>query len=119
MNFIPCRLEQAGDRLDVRLTDKIVFAVPEDRVQRYRPYVGKGDMIFGIRPEHLTEGKVNGEKNVGPFDCRARGDRAHGQRDHGFLQHRRQGGVWPRQPEFRAREGATMKMAASPREHAP
>src|SRR5881275_1669655 len=50
MNFIPCRLAQNGAGLQVRLSDTISFAVPEERVQRYRPSVGK-DLTFGIRPE--------------------------------------------------------------------
>src|SRR6478736_3618183 len=54
MNFIPCNLEQAGDGLNVRLADTISFAVPAERVQRYRSAVGK-ETTFGIRPEHITE----------------------------------------------------------------
>ena len=68
MNFIPCKLEQAGDGLNVRLSDTIAFAVPAERVQRYRPHVGK-DLTFGIRPEHLTEAKTNGSKNLATFDA--------------------------------------------------
>ena len=68
MNFIPCKLEQAGDALNVRLSDTISFAVPAERVPRYRPYAGK-DVTFGIRPEHLTEAKTNGSKNLATFDA--------------------------------------------------
>ncbi len=68
MNFIPCRLEQAGDGLNVRLSDTISFAVPADRVSRYRSHVGQ-DLTFGIRPEHLTEAKTNGHTNLGTFDA--------------------------------------------------
>src|SRR3982750_735437 len=67
MNFIPCRLEQAGEGLNVRLSEQISFAVPAERVQRYRPYIGK-ELTFGIRPEHLTEAKTNGSKNYATFD---------------------------------------------------
>jgi multiple sugar transport system ATP-binding protein len=68
MNFIPCKLEQAGDGLNVRLSDKISFAVPAERVPRYRPNVGQ-ELTFGIRPEHLTEAKTNGSKNYALFDA--------------------------------------------------
>jgi multiple sugar transport system ATP-binding protein len=68
MNFLPCRLEAAGDAVSVRLSDAISFAVPAERVQRYRPHVGK-DLTFGIRPEHLTEAKSNGAKNLATFDA--------------------------------------------------
>jgi multiple sugar transport system ATP-binding protein len=57
MNFIPCRLEAAGDDLRVRLTDTIALPVPPDRVGRYRPHLDNDNLTFGIRPEHLTEKK--------------------------------------------------------------
>jgi multiple sugar transport system ATP-binding protein len=68
MNFIPCKLEQAGDGLSTRLSDTISFAVPAERVPRYRSHVGQ-ELTFGIRPEHLTEAKPNGHSNVGIFDA--------------------------------------------------
>jgi multiple sugar transport system ATP-binding protein len=68
MNFVPCKLEQAGEGLNVRLTDTIAFAVPAERIPRYRGSVGK-DLTFGIRPEHLTESQTNGSKNIGTFDA--------------------------------------------------
>src|SRR5688572_16952761 len=54
MNFIPSKLAQAGDGLNVRLSDKIAFMVPAERVPRYKPHAGK-DVLFGLRPEHITE----------------------------------------------------------------
>ena len=68
MNFVPCKVEQAGDGLNVRLSDTIAFAVPAERVQRYRAAVGK-ETTFGVRPEHLTESKTNGSKNLATFDA--------------------------------------------------
>jgi multiple sugar transport system ATP-binding protein len=68
MNFLPCKLEQAGDGVNVRLSDTIAFAVPAERVQRYRPHVGQ-ELTFGIRPEHMTEAKTNGSKNLAAFDA--------------------------------------------------
>jgi multiple sugar transport system ATP-binding protein len=68
MNFIPVRLEQAGDGLTVRLSDTVAFAVPAERLTRYRPHAGK-DLTFGIRPEHVTEAKANGSKNLALFDA--------------------------------------------------
>jgi multiple sugar transport system ATP-binding protein len=68
MNFLPCKLEAAGEGVNVRLSDTIAFAVPAERVQRYRPHVGK-DLTFGIRPEHLTEAKTNGSRNLATFDA--------------------------------------------------
>jgi len=68
MNFIPCKLEQAGEGLNVRLSDTIAFALPAERVQRYRSAAGK-ELTFGVRPEHVTEAKVNGAKNLATFDA--------------------------------------------------
>jgi multiple sugar transport system ATP-binding protein len=54
MNFLPCRLTADGDGLNVRIGNGIVLPVPAARRERYAPYKDK-PMIFGLRPEHLTE----------------------------------------------------------------
>jgi multiple sugar transport system ATP-binding protein len=54
MNFTPCRLEQNGVEMRVRLSDTIALPVPEADAARYRSAIGK-DLIFGLRPEHITE----------------------------------------------------------------
>ena len=59
MNFIPCRLEQAGAGMRVRLSDTIALPVPAAREGRYRSFAGK-ELIFGLRPEHITEPRHNG-----------------------------------------------------------
>jgi len=43
------------------LSDNLSFHVPESRAGRYRSHTGK-DLVFGLRPEHLTEtrGSENG-----------------------------------------------------------
>jgi multiple sugar transport system ATP-binding protein len=69
MNFVPCRLEQSNEDLRVRLTDELALPVPSSRVVRYRPHIGREGLIFGLRPEHLTEAKANGEKQVGYIDA--------------------------------------------------
>ncbi len=69
MNFIPCRLEEANGALQVRLGDHIALAVPETRAARYRPHVGRERLTLGLRPEHLTEAKPNGERHVGHIEA--------------------------------------------------
>ena len=54
MNFIPAKLESNGSGLKVRLSDKLSVPVPENRSTRYKGMVGK-DVLFGLRPEHITE----------------------------------------------------------------
>jgi len=57
MNMVGCALEETAGALRVRINDSISLAVPQERVARYRPYVGKPDLIFGLRPEHLTDAR--------------------------------------------------------------
>jgi multiple sugar transport system ATP-binding protein len=54
MNFLPCRLEQNGSGLLVRLSGQLALPVPADRTVRYRGHAGKA-LTFGLRPEHITE----------------------------------------------------------------
>ncbi len=54
MNFVPCRLEESGGELAVKLSDKVNFPVPSSRRSRYQQHVGR-ELIFGLRPEHFTE----------------------------------------------------------------
>jgi multiple sugar transport system ATP-binding protein len=111
MNFIPCKLEQAGDGVTVRLTDQVAFAVPAERVQRYRAYAGK-DLTFGIRPEHMTEAKTNGSKNLATFDAGIEVVEPMGNETMVFFS---LGGVevcGRTDPNAAAKVGAAMKMAA-------
>ncbi|MEQ8394519.1 sn-glycerol-3-phosphate ABC transporter ATP-binding protein UgpC [Thalassobaculum sp.] len=67
MNFIPCGLEQAAGALRVVLPDGLAFPVPADRADRYAKHVGKGNLVFGLRPEHITETHRNIEPNQERF----------------------------------------------------
>jgi multiple sugar transport system ATP-binding protein len=69
MNFVPCRLEQAEGALRVRLGGKIVLPVPQARAGRYRAHVGRDGLTFGLRPEHLTEARPNGNAELGYIDA--------------------------------------------------
>jgi multiple sugar transport system ATP-binding protein len=68
MNFLPCRIEEAADALRVRLSDTLSFPVPEDRTARYKPHAGKTSLMFGLRPEHITEVPRHVEPNQHPFE---------------------------------------------------
>jgi multiple sugar transport system ATP-binding protein len=59
MNFIPCRIEQAGSNLRARISDKVALPVPQANETRYRAMVGK-EVVLGLRPEHITEPRHNG-----------------------------------------------------------
>ena len=58
MNFMRCRLEQNGAGLRVRLSDAISLPVPASQSARYQALTGK-ELIFGLRPEHITEPRRN------------------------------------------------------------
>src|ERR1700730_9844940 len=58
MNFRRCRLEQNGVGLRVRLSDTVSLPVPASQSARYQPLTGK-DLVFGLRPEHITEPRRN------------------------------------------------------------
>ncbi|HTV70833.1 MAG TPA: sn-glycerol-3-phosphate ABC transporter ATP-binding protein UgpC [Rhizobiaceae bacterium] len=58
MNIVPCTIEKRGGNLGVRLSDALIFDIPARRTQQYEPYAGK-QMLFGIRPERITEARVH------------------------------------------------------------
>jgi multiple sugar transport system ATP-binding protein len=68
MNFLPCALEEAAGALRVRLSDELSFPVPQERTARYRPHVGRGKLLFGLRPEHIMEQRPHLEANQTPFE---------------------------------------------------
>jgi multiple sugar transport system ATP-binding protein len=68
MNFIPCRLEDVGGKLNVRLTDRISFPLPPARAARYSALPRTENLLLGIRPEHLTESHAHLEPGVETFD---------------------------------------------------
>jgi multiple sugar transport system ATP-binding protein len=111
MNFLPCKLEAAGEGVNVRLSDTIAFTVPADRVQRYRPHVGK-DLTFGIRPEHVTEAKTNGSKTLAIFDAAIEVVEPMGNETMVFFSVSGTEVCGRIDPNAGARVGASMKMAA-------
>jgi multiple sugar transport system ATP-binding protein len=67
MNMIPARLEQAGGGgLLVALGDGLSVPVPADRTARYAPHANR-NLLFGIRPEHLTEATRIDKQNLAPL----------------------------------------------------
>ena len=58
-------LEELGR---VRLSEKLAFPVPADRTARYNSYVGKPNLVLGLRPEHIAETRPHIEPNQHAFD---------------------------------------------------
>jgi multiple sugar transport system ATP-binding protein len=69
MNLLPCDLVANGSGLTVRLSDWLSFPVPTSRETRYRPHVG-GELLFGLRPEHITEARGETKPGAAPFSAR-------------------------------------------------
>ncbi len=69
MNLLPCRLVQNGSGLMVRLSDWLSFPVPPSREAHYRPRIGD-QLLFGLRPEHITESRGEAVPGIVPFSAR-------------------------------------------------
>jgi multiple sugar transport system ATP-binding protein len=68
MNMVPCRLEEGAGALRVRLDDDIALPVPQARSERYRAYVHRERLLFGLRPEHILERRATLEPNQCVFE---------------------------------------------------
>ena len=68
MNMLPCKLEQNGSGLSVRLADWLSLPVPPQHATRYQPMLGR-EMTFGLRPEHMTEGRGEVKPGAAAFDA--------------------------------------------------
>src|SRR4029079_4535925 len=64
MNFIPCRLEDVGGKLHVRLTDRLTFPLPPARAAGYQGVPRTDRLLLGLRPEHITEAKPHHEPGI-------------------------------------------------------
>jgi multiple sugar transport system ATP-binding protein len=69
MNFLSCRLVANGSGLTVRLSDWLSFPVPPSREARYRPRLDS-ELLFGLRPEHIREGRGEVPPGAAPFEAR-------------------------------------------------
>jgi multiple sugar transport system ATP-binding protein len=68
MNLVPCAMEESAGGLRVRLSNEVVFPVPQDRAARYCEHAGNARLLFGLRPEHIMEQRQHMEPNQHPFD---------------------------------------------------
>ena len=59
MNFLPCRLIETSGALSVQLSAGLNLPIAAEHAAGYRPYVNR-EMVFGIRPEHITETRSYG-----------------------------------------------------------
>ncbi|HYL89300.1 MAG TPA: sn-glycerol-3-phosphate ABC transporter ATP-binding protein UgpC [Burkholderiales bacterium] len=57
MNMMRCGLEEAAGGLRLKINGALSLEVPQERTARYRPHVGRSNLLFGLRPEHLTDAR--------------------------------------------------------------
>lgn len=69
MNFLPCRLVEGVKELSIKLDETLMLPVPADRASRYRDHINK-ELIFGLRPEHLTESRPYADKASVEFETK-------------------------------------------------
>ena len=69
MNFIPCRLEDVGGKLHVRLTDRLTFPLPPARAAGYKGVSRTDKLLLGLRPEHIAEAKSHPQPGIEPFEA--------------------------------------------------
>jgi multiple sugar transport system ATP-binding protein len=67
MNFIPGRVVVCDDGLAFRITEKIALGIPPDRKERYGKLKDR-DSLLGIRPEHITEGRMREGSSDAEFE---------------------------------------------------
>ncbi|HZZ91259.1 MAG TPA: sn-glycerol-3-phosphate ABC transporter ATP-binding protein UgpC [Usitatibacter sp.] len=70
MNLIPCGVEETAGALRIRLAPDLAFAVAPERLERYRPYAGKSNLVFGLRPEHIIEQRPHLEPGQQAFEAK-------------------------------------------------
>ncbi len=112
MNLLPCSLEEADGELRVRLSEDIALPVPAARQARYKAHLGRSDLTFGLRPEHLTEAKPNGDRQPAYIDAMLEVCEPLGMETLVFFRIRGIDVCGRVSPEAGAREGARMRLAA-------
>ena len=71
MNFIPCRMEEAGGGgLSIKVNDQLSFPIPAARAEQYRGQARNGKLLLGLRPEHITEAHAHLEPGEVPFEAK-------------------------------------------------
>ena len=101
MNFIPCRLEDVGGKLNIRLTDRISFPLPPARaapLQRAAAHRQAAARHPSRTPHGIQCASGARRRDI---RHRARRDRADGDGDAGLFRARRHAGLRPRQSQCR------------------
>ncbi len=112
MNFIPCRLEESGSQLAVRVTSELALPVPPSRQERYRALKSNGPLLLGLRPEHVTEARPHMEADSAPFEAQIEVTEPMGMETFVYFSIGDTQVCGRVNPNAGAREGAPMRLAA-------
>ena len=119
MNFIPCRLEDVGGKLHVRLTDRIAFPLPPARAARYQGVPRTDKLLLGLRPEHITEAKPHHGAGRRELRRRARRHRADGNGDADLFHAGGRADLRPGQSQCRRAGWRPAPIGSGPQQYAP
>ena len=119
MNFMPCRLEEVGGKLHIRLTDRIAFPLPPARAARYQSVARNEKLLLGLRPEHITEAKAHPEPGRRDLRRRAGCHRADGDGDADLFHARRRADLRAGQSQCRRARRRPASIGSGPQQYAP
>ena len=92
--------------------------IPQTQTSRFQALTGK-ELIFGLRPEHITEPRRSDRDQNCEFDDHARRGRADGHGDDGVFHHRWPGNLRPGRSRQRQRPGRNDAAIRQHGSHAP
>ena len=69
MNFVPCRIEDIGGTLHVRVSDTLAFPLPASRAARYNSVSRDTKLLLGLRPEHVADARSNSGPGFETFEA--------------------------------------------------
>ncbi len=118
MNLVPCRLQDSGGGLQVRLNDQITLPVPEHRVARYRPHRTTRQAAVRLAARTHPRAAPPPGTRAACLRDRAGSHRADGHGNAGVLPGQRRRGLWPRQSQCGRAIGCRHEARRGPEQHA-
>ena len=119
MNFMPCRLEEVGGRLNIRLTDRLAFPLPPARAARYQQRRAKREIA--ARDAAGAYHRSQAASGAGGRDLRhgAGRHRTDGDGDADLLHARRGGSLRTGQSQCRRARRRPASIGSGPQQYAP
>ncbi len=119
MNFIPCRLEEAGGKLNIRLTDRIAFPLPPARAARYQNIGAKREIAAGPAARAYHRGQNASRARGGSLRRGTGCHRADGDGDADLFHARRRADLRAGQSQCRCARRRPASIGSRPQQYAP